>query len=266
MKLSSISLIAAALAAIAGSITAAPSPRLFENVDIYSRSDVNQAIAANLDVASRAKKVGLHKYAKFHKDVAKRHLGYVQSRTHDSQHATWSIEMSKKTIARVEHAEAASLNRKAAHVARKRGMPKLTEFHEDLAEQNDRHALGGIQYRHFAASSKSWAYKTLHAQAASLGRDAAYIARMRGDAPRAQFHDDRADQDARYALGDTQDPDFAKTSIEEVHRTFAQGGTGPGIPYHTVSYVYIPSKIRNFLLFHSDKLFEMSRITIENGR
>ena len=232
MKLSSISLIAAALAAIAGSITAAPSPRLFENVDIYSRSDVNQAIAANLDVASRAKKVGLYGYAKFHEDVAKRHEGHVQSH---SKHATWSIEMSKKTVARVEHAEAALLNRKAAHVARKRGMAPLTQFHEELAEQNDRHALGGIQYQHFAASSKSWAYKTLHAQAASLGRDAAYIARMRGDAPRAQFHDDRADQDARYALGDTQDPDFAKTSIEEVHRTFAQGGTGPGIPYHTVS-------------------------------
>jgi len=54
MKLSSISLIAVAFAAIAGSVTAAPTPHPFEHVDIYSRADIHHAIAVNLEAASRA--------------------------------------------------------------------------------------------------------------------------------------------------------------------------------------------------------------------
>jgi len=45
MKFSSISVIAATLATIAGGVTAAPAPRPFERVDIYSRTTAKEHLA-----------------------------------------------------------------------------------------------------------------------------------------------------------------------------------------------------------------------------
>jgi len=217
MKLSSISLIAAALAAIAGSVTAAPTPHPFEHVDIYSRADIHHAIAVNLEAASRAGAIGWHEHAKVHEN---RHQQHSKSRTHDPEHLKWSIEQAHKTIERVEHEEAASLNQQAAHNYWRRGKEEEARFHQNFANQNKELAFGDTQYPHFAALSKSWAYKASHAEAAALNRHAANIARKRGSEPLAKSHEDLVSQNSRLAFGHTQDPRFAETSKKLAYQTF----------------------------------------------
>jgi len=120
----------------------------------------------------------------------------------------------------VEHAEAASLNRQAAHNRRRRGKEADAQFHETLANQNTRLALGDTQDPHFAATSKSWAYKASHAEAAAHNRHAADIARKRGSEPLAKSHEGLVSENSRLAFGHTQDPHFAETSKKLAYQTF----------------------------------------------
>ena len=130
MKLSSISLIAATFAA--------PTPRPFEHgVDIYSRANPHQcALRAALYAASRAKKIGEHGTAEFHENDAKQHQEHVRKNTHNPGHVAWSINKSRKTVAKVEHMEVARLNRYAAHLAKGMECPLVAQWHEELADRN----------------------------------------------------------------------------------------------------------------------------------
>jgi len=222
MKISSISLIAAALAAIAGSVTAAPIPRPFGNdVDIYSRENIHQqAVRALLHASSCAKEVGLHEHAKTHEDDARVHQNHLQHGTHDPQHAYWSMEAAHHTTA---HTKAFSLNRQAAHFARGYRSPDLAQVHERTANRNVELMLNHTPNLGFAETSQEIAHRTLvHGEAVSLNRKAAPLAREHGFLQLAQSHEDTANRIVGL-MSSRLNPEFARTSKEIALQTLEHG-------------------------------------------
>ena len=189
MKLSSISLIAAALAAIVGSVAAAPTFRPFErDVDIYSRAN-HQELKSLRDAAHHARKHGLHTDAEHYDKAA-------------------------------ERLEAALHNQLAGQFARGMGThwhPRA-QFHEDLAKKV---SATHWQDPDFFKDVKNEAYKTLHAGAAELNTKAAWIAQKNGFTILHDFHEHIAARNTKFKDGDKQDPRFAEVSIAAAKHTLA---------------------------------------------
>jgi len=187
MKLSSISLIAA-LAAIVGSVAAAPTFRPFErDVDIYSRANYQQQLKTLRDAAHHAREHGFHTDAEHYDKLAVR-------------------------------PEAALHNQLAGQFARGMGAhwhPRA-QFHEDLAQK-----VSATQDPDFFKDVKNEAYKTLHAGAAELNTKAAWIAQKNGFTILHDFHEHIAARNTKFKDGDKQDPRFAEVSIAAAKHTLA---------------------------------------------
>ena len=168
MKLSSISLIAVALAAIAGSAAADPARRPFErDVNIYSRSNPAEhhkaavihrdSARANLQAYNDALKVGLPDRAVYHFNAMQENVkhmnghkkastggpAYPMSTIKDGmsthKEADETIAEAKKEAAAC-HRRAAAYNRWASHDAKALGLHDDAAFHDSIAEENDKHA------------------------------------------------------------------------------------------------------------------------------
>ena len=175
-------------AAIASSsVTAVPAPGPFErDIDIYSRAhpDYHEAAAdihlhaAHISqvAADRAKKIGWNELAAFHEMAAERNLEHAHLHTWaritgtgaydlSSLHVAKSaIETAHKTIAKVEHAEAAALNLAVSHYAHQLGWHDLANGHMDVANRNHGYLHGDIQYPEYAKASKVLAHRTISLQ------------------------------------------------------------------------------------------------------
>ena len=176
MKLSSISLIAAALAVMAGSTTAAPTSRPFErDVGIYSRAppeehqlspnEMKQAqketayyhkksAEGNRLIAPDVRAIGWHDHALLHESVAeknenfeKHHREALQNgqasnlKTYD--YAVRTHDWTGDTIAKIKdclikkHGDVAKLCRKASHEAKEMNFPDHHKFHADDAKRHE---------------------------------------------------------------------------------------------------------------------------------
>jgi len=156
MKLASISLtIAAVLAAIAGSMTAAAAPRPFErDVDIYSRTNAPQeARLLNLHAGHLAKRMGLVKVGEKHEKLAD-----SVEKGHEDPEISKAIAL--ETI-KAAHADAGVQSLRAARVAEARGLPILTQLHVGNAKQNFDCMLGNKQDPNFVERSNAASAHTL---------------------------------------------------------------------------------------------------------
>ena len=185
MKLSSISLIAASLAAIASSVTATPSPGPFErDIDIYSRAHPDEheaaakihmeAVGISQVVANRAKKIGWDRLDAFHTSAAERNFGHAWRHTlarslvngtaydlSSLDDATHTIETAHKNLAKVEHTEAAMLNHVASQYAHNMGLQDRANWHHKAAKLHDAYARSDIQDPEFVKATKAQAHEII---------------------------------------------------------------------------------------------------------
>lgn len=231
MKLSSISRIATALAAIAGCTTAAPAPRPFDrDVDIYSRTDrVFQSVIAGIatDIHSKAcdlnrsardcaRAAGLHTLAKYHSSRAKWNL--KKFRAHHSGTAEAStvapgLKSQRLALGTMDHKDAADLSQKAADRAEQVGWHELAKFHRDEVKAHHEHMESLRHDPDHANNSRELAHTTPlkvdHMESALLNQQAAHLAGHRGLRMLAKDHDDRANQNIQFIYSDIQDPQYA---------------------------------------------------------
>ena len=169
MKLLSISLITATLAAIAGSAGATPALRPFRRrVDIYSQPDSNEAAAKLHDEAANeslrahdhAKELGLHHDAQRHLLAMDENINHMDCHREamnggtprdlsTTKYATRTKKDALKTIAKLkdrvaslhraaatQHEEAAKVSLVASNLAKQMGWHGLAALHADAAELN----------------------------------------------------------------------------------------------------------------------------------
>ena len=227
MNLLSISLIAAALAVIAGGTTAAPAPRPFErDVDIYSRTNgqapnvpgahhdqaasiepVGHAKAAELNqrAAKLAGEMGWHDLAARHKDIAGLNLGYVQKGKHNPSYADSSIKIAHKTISMAKPKDAPTRKR------RRHSESDMTQANCDKRVKHGTH--DPLLAKHLTEMAE-------HAEAATLNEQAAGNAKEMGWEEAAKEHKDIAEQNRKQVRVGQYHPEFAQVSKEAAHETF----------------------------------------------
>jgi len=155
MKLSSISLIAAALAAMAGGATAAPAPHPTGTADHKKAAD------KSLRASDDAYQMGWHRLANFHQDDAELHREHMKTEQHNADFAERSIKMAQTTLDKVDHHGAAVLCRQAAILLTPQGRHAEARGFHDLANTNNGFINAARQNRDFARATKDAATEVI---------------------------------------------------------------------------------------------------------